>query len=141
MTAGGRGKWSPMVRLSTPAVHPSPPSSLETVGKLTQTSVTLQWGKLNTIHLATCTYIYFPNVGFPLDDGGSEITHYTVEKSRGDGASERGDWVMVATVPDPRTFCEDPSSKPLTSTTYTVSQLSPGESYQFRIIAVNKKGV
>ena len=44
MTDGGRGDWSPLVRLSTPAVPPSPPSSLGTTGRLTQTSVTLQWG-------------------------------------------------------------------------------------------------
>ena len=77
-----------------------------------------------------------------MDDGGSEITSYSVKRK-----SERGNWEMVATVPNPRTFREDPSSPtsptspPLTSVAYTVSQLSPGESYQFRVIATNERGV
>ena len=45
MTAGGHGKWSQIVRLNTLATRPSPPSSLEAVGKVSQTSITLQWGK------------------------------------------------------------------------------------------------
>lgn len=47
MTGGGRSKWSQMVRLSTPAIRPSPPSSLESVGKVAQSSITLQWGKMS----------------------------------------------------------------------------------------------
>lgn len=86
-------------------------------------------------------------VGFPLDDGGSEITSYAVER-RSKGAA--GNWAIVGTVADPRTFLrEDPSSptsaspppSPLTSVAYSVSQLSPGEAYQFRVIANNKRGV
>jgi hypothetical protein len=85
-----------------------------------------------------------------LDDGGSDITSYAVERRRSKGAA--GNWAIVATVADPRTFLrEDPPSSPssptssapppLTSVAHTVSQLSPGEAYQFRIIASNKRGV
>ena len=51
VTAGGRGNWSQMTRLSTPPVRPSPPSSLETVGKISQTAVTLQWGEYTYVVL------------------------------------------------------------------------------------------
>ena len=85
-------------------------------------------------------YIYAPPsccLGFPLDDGGSDITSYTIERQAGAG---KGEWQTVATVADPRTFRENPST-PHTSLAHTISQLSPGVSYQFRVIAVNKVGV
>ena len=75
--------------------------------------------------------------GFPLDDGGSDITSYSVERKdeSGDGA-----WQMVATVPDPRAFLDDPSTAK-SSLSHSVSQLRPGDTYQFRVSAANRAGV
>ena len=58
----------------------------------------------------------------PLDDGGSAITGYRIDRSS-DGQS---DWtVLVASTP---------------STTYTVTNLTPGAPVYFRVIALNAMG-
>ena len=47
ISSGGRSEWSPLTVLSTPAVRPSPPLYVYVLGKPTQTSITVQWGKYN----------------------------------------------------------------------------------------------
>lgn len=69
----------------------------------TKTSITLGWEK-------------------PVYDGGSEITHYTLDQMN----SEEREWVTIN--PQVKT-CE-----------YVVSHLKPGTYYFFRVSAVNCKG-
>ncbi len=45
LTEAGRGKWSSVAHLRTPATKPSPPPSLCVAGDTTKTSVRLEWGK------------------------------------------------------------------------------------------------
>ncbi len=56
------------------------------------------------------------------DNGGAPLRHYQVEKKGKDGS-----WVSVSNV-YPDTVCP-------------VDQLNPGEEYEFRVMAVNVKGV
>ena len=72
-----------------------------------------------------------------MDDGGSDITSYNIEKR---DASGEGKWQFAATVPDPRTFGDSPLTSHGTLS-HSISQLSPGETYQFRITAENMIGV
>lgn len=60
----------------------------------------------------------------PKDDGGSPVTGYIIEKYEKKGG---GDWSPVNTVP-------------VSGTEYTVPNLAEGETYQFRIKAVNAAG-
>ena len=75
--------------------------------------------------------------GFPLDDGGSDITSYKIEKKEVPG---EGEWQVAAIVPDPRTFGDGPFTSHSTLA-HSISQLSPGETYQFRVTAENGIGV
>ncbi len=59
----------------------------------------------------------------PLEDGGLPIRAYRVDYR----LSEDPDWTRVARIPS-------------TETTYTVDGLESGESYDFRIVAINKAG-
>lgn len=58
----------------------------------------------------------------PLEDGGSKITHYIVEKCD----VSRGDWVMA--VSSPKTSCR-------------LGKLIPGKEYVLRVRAENRYGV
>lgn len=58
----------------------------------------------------------------PENDGGAPIDHYIVEKK-----DKYGDWVPCATVSGNQTKA-------------TAANLTPGETYQFRVKAVNKAG-
>ncbi len=59
----------------------------------------------------------------PLDDGGSKITNYVIEKRE----ENRKTWVHVSN--DPKE-CQ-----------YTVQRLTEGHEYEFRVMAQNKYGV
>ena len=59
----------------------------------------------------------------PLDDGGSPITNYILEARD----SKSYDWKQVAKLPS-------------STTRYTVNDLEEGETYDFRVSAVNKVG-
>ena len=76
--------------------------------------------------------------GFPLDDGGSDIIYYQVERSDG---SVEGAWQTVATVHDPHRFGGEDPPTPQSSLTHSVSHLSPGETYHFRVTSHNSIGV
>jgi Immunoglobulin I-set domain/Fibronectin type III domain len=73
--------------------------------------------KPDSITKSSCSLFWRP----PKDDGGSEITHYTVEKLD----TENMRWVPVAEV---------------TGTTARVENLIEGHDYNFRVRAVNKQG-
>lgn len=59
----------------------------------------------------------------PLDDGGSKITNYVIEKRE----DSRKNWVPV--------------SSDIKECAYTVHRLTEGHEYEFRIMAQNKYGV
>lgn len=59
----------------------------------------------------------------PLDDGGSKITNYVIEKRE----ANRKTWVRVSSEPK--------------ECTYTIPKLLEGHAYVFRIMAQNKFGV
>lgn len=61
----------------------------------------------------------------PLDDGGSPILHYVVEKL----ATGRDDWQTLETVPGKQT-----------SVNLNPGKLTPGKEYKFRVRAVNAEG-
>ena len=73
-----------------------------------------------------------------MDDGGSDVTSYSIEKK--EEGSDEGAWQVVATVADRRAFLDDPSTAK-SSLSHSVTQLSPGVMYQFRVSAVNRVGV
>ena len=89
----------------------------------------------------SCAGFFLPCffAGFPLDDGGSDIIYYQVEKS--DGSSGEGAWQTVATVHDPQRFGGEDPPTPQSSLTHSVSHLSPGETYHFRVTSHNSIGV
>uniref|UniRef100_A0AAF5DMX8 non-specific serine/threonine protein kinase n=1 Tax=Strongyloides stercoralis TaxID=6248 RepID=A0AAF5DMX8_STRER len=58
----------------------------------------------------------------PLNDGGSPITEYKIEKR-----TKYGRW-------------EDAIAVPSDSTAATIPDLTPGEEYEFRVVAINKGG-
>lgn len=58
----------------------------------------------------------------PISDGGNKISEYIIEKK-----DSSGKWTPCATVPG-------------TSTKGVALNLTPNETYQFRVIAVNKAG-
>ena len=72
--------------------------------------------------------------GFPLQDGGSPITSYTIEMKQ----RESDTWQPIATLADPRTFTDSFSDASLQ---HNVSQLNPGELYHFRAYCRNSVGV
>ena len=45
ISVAGRGLFSPVAVLTTPAMRPSPPLYVYVAGKPTQTSIPIQWGK------------------------------------------------------------------------------------------------
>lgn len=71
----------------------------------------------SNIHKEGCTLNWKP----PVDDGGSPITHYVVEKMD----ASRGTWQEVGTSPD----CQ-----------MKVTKLTPNKQYMFRVKAVNMLG-
>ncbi|KHJ84916.1 fibronectin type III domain protein, partial [Oesophagostomum dentatum] len=73
--------------------------------------------KVNEVHKEGCTLNWKP----PVDNGGSEILHYRVEKMD----TSRGTWQEVGNFPE----C-----------TAKVNKLIPGKEYQFRVMAVNLQG-
>lgn len=73
--------------------------------------------KISDIHKEGCTLDWKP----PLDNGGSEVLHYVVEKMD----TSRGTWQAV----DEFTDCHA-----------KVTKLQPGKEYKFRIKAVNLQG-
>lgn len=81
---------------------PTPPEGPIRPEEVTKNSITLRWRP-------------------PKDDGGSEITHYTVEKMD----AETGRWVPVGD-------CADTSIR--------ADNLIEGHDYNFRVRAVNKQG-
>lgn len=81
---------------------PSPPEGPLRADNVTKSSLTLQWKP-------------------PKDDGGSEITHYTVEKQD----TENMRWIPVGEA---------------VSTSMRVDHLAEGHDYNFRVRAVNKQG-
>ncbi|CAG2161698.1 unnamed protein product [Oppiella nova] len=103
---GGKGKPSKPSATMTAKERKFPPDApdMPRVEKITKTGVTLSWKK-------------------PLNDGGSRITGYLVEK-KPKGAK---DWEIVNKFPTP-------------DTTYGVQNLIEGNEYEFRIIAVNDIG-
>ncbi|VDK40424.1 unnamed protein product, partial [Cylicostephanus goldi] len=73
--------------------------------------------KVNEIHKEGCTLNWKP----PVDNGGTEILHYRVEKMD----TSRGTWQEVGEFPE----C-----------TAKVNKLINGKEYQFRVMAVNLQG-
>jgi predicted phage tail protein len=73
--------------------------------------------KINDIHKEGCSLKWNP----PLDDGGSPIEYYVVEKMD----TENGRWVPVGRSKDPK---------------MEVANLTPGQEYKFRVSAVNSEG-
>lgn len=59
----------------------------------------------------------------PIDDGGSKITNYVIEKRE----DNRKTWVHVSSEPK--------------QCAYTVQRLTEGHEYEFRVMAQNKYGV
>lgn len=75
--------------------------------------------KFEEIHAENITLSWLP----PIDDGGSKITNYTIERR----VANRKSWIPVPGAPKERIF--------------TVESLMPGHEYVFRIRAQNKYGV
>jgi predicted phage tail protein len=73
--------------------------------------------KITDIHKEGCSLKWNP----PLDDGGSPIEHYVVEKMD----TENGRWIPVGRSKDPK---------------MEVVNLTPGQEYKFRVSAVNAEG-
>lgn len=73
--------------------------------------------KISDIHKEGCNLKWNP----PLDDGGSPIEYYVVEKMD----TEMGRWVPVGRSKDPK---------------MEVVNLTPGQEYKFRVSAVNAEG-
>lgn len=73
--------------------------------------------KVSDVHKEGCTLKWNP----PLDDGGSPIEHYFVEKLD----TETGKWVPAGRSKDPN---------------ITLDNLEPNHEYQFRVSAVNSEG-
>lgn len=84
--------------------RPSPPDGPINVSNITKESCTLSWKP-------------------PIDDGGSEITNYIVEKRD----IKSGTWIPVSNF--------------ITNTTCTVPKLQDGHEYEFRVIAQNAFGL
>lgn len=75
--------------------------------------------KFEEIHAQNITLSWLP----PIDDGGSKITNYTIERR----VANRKTWIPVPGAPKERMF--------------TIEGLMPGHEYVFRIRAQNKYGV
>lgn len=73
--------------------------------------------KVSDVHKEGCTLKWNP----PLDDGGSPIDHYFVEKLD----TDTGKWVPAGRSKDP---------------TISLDNLEPNHEYQFRVAAVNSEG-
>ena len=103
---GGKGKPSKPSAMMTARDRKYPPDApdMPRVDKITKDSVTLTWRK-------------------PINDGGSKITGYIVQKRPKNGK----DWMNATKFP-----CSD--------TRFTVADLTEGDEYEFRIIAVNDQG-
>ena len=69
----------------------------------------------------SCTVTYQP----PTDDGGAPLTGYILERRTPGPDSE---WIKV-------------NDSPVTDLPYTVDNLTPATEYEFRVAAVNKKGI
>ena len=75
--------------------------------------------KVDDITATSCSLSWAP----PTDDGGSPVTGYYVERK----SSISPRWVRV-------------NKSPITDLTLPISELLEGTEYEFRVIAVNKKG-
>ena len=76
---------------------------------------------VSEIHATSCTVIYQP----PRDDGGAPVTGYILER-RTPGPDSK--WIRV-------------NDTPVTDLQYTIDNLTPATEYEFRVAAVNKKGM
>ena len=103
---GGKGKPSKPSATMTAKERKFAPDApdMPRVEKIVKNGVTLSWKK-------------------PLNDGGSKIKGYLIEKKPKDGK----EWEIV-------------NSLPVVDTTYNVQNLIEGNEYEFRIIAVNDIG-
>jgi len=73
------------------------------------------------VHTTSCTVTYQP----PQDDGGAPVTGYVLERRTPGPDSE---WIRVNDIP-------------VTDLRYTIDNLTPATEYDFRVAAVNKKGI
>ena len=76
---------------------------------------------ISAVHTTSCTIIYQP----PLYDGGAPVTGYILERRTPGPDSE---WIRV-------------NNTPATELRYTFDNLTPGTQYEFRVAAMNMKGM